>query len=298
MDIGTQTAGSVIRPAAYCGIFGFKPTFGSIGRTGVKAVSPTLDTIGIFARNAEDLKLVYGVLVGRDPDDASTAWTASYSSAEWSRLEVPPRIAYVRTHSWNMAEPSMQRTLDRVAAMLEDSGASLREVALSTEFDELVRTSAAVLSYEVARALGAEYKRHRDMLPSSLIRLIERGLRMDDAKYKSAIEMAATCRLQLTSLFRDFDAILTPATLGEAPLIESTGDPLCCRAWTLLGNPATTVPGMRGPNGLPIGIQLIGDHQQDGLLLRIADWVSSQLPELPPPSATRPSIDSVDERLT
>ena len=137
-------------------------------------------------------------------------------------------------------------------------------------------------NYELARALNTEYSQHRDLLPISLVNSIEAGKEVEIARYQQCLRIAEQCQRQLASVFESHDVILTPATLGEAPSLESTGDPLFCRSWTLLGNPTVTVPGLRGPSGLPIGIQLVGDRYQDASLLSIADWVARSLPTLPP----------------
>jgi Asp-tRNA(Asn)/Glu-tRNA(Gln) amidotransferase A subunit family amidase len=287
LAIGTQTGGSVIRPAAYCGTLGFKPTFGAIGRTGVKPVSPSLDTIGMFARSSEDLLLLYSVMFGLDPQDQATMWTAHAPLPTGTNLVLPLRIAYVRTGNWTHAERATREALDSAALAVAKSGAQVAEVTLPALFDELVEASHVVDDFELARALSTEYALHRDMLLPSLIKSIEVGRQIDDDRYHRSLRLAEQCRRLLASIFEGHDVILTPATLGEAPQVETTGDPLFCRSWTLLGNPTVTVPGLRGPSGLPVGIQLVGHRYQDASLLSIADWVAQCLPTLRPPSRRR-----------
>jgi Asp-tRNA(Asn)/Glu-tRNA(Gln) amidotransferase A subunit family amidase len=278
LAIGTQTAGSVIRPAAYCGVFGFKPTFGAIPFTGVKPVSTSLDTIGIFARSTEDLLLGARVL-------ACAPATASFPT-ELDDIP-PPRVLYLRSGHRERASPAVVKALDDTAQLLRSHGATVDDCSGIPGFDALVEASDIVLKFEAARALRHEYQTFKPLLAQSLLTLIETGSRIEPQRYEQALATASAVRRTLASIFHRFDVVLTPATVDEAPPLETTGDPLFCRAWTLLGNPATTVPGLRGPNGLPIGIQLAGAHRHDARLLQFTRWVAALMPKLPAPTAGR-----------
>ncbi|HVC76430.1 MAG TPA: amidase [Candidatus Micrarchaeaceae archaeon] len=286
--VGTQTAGSVIRPAAYCGIFGFKPTMGSIERAGVKLISPTLDTIGIFARCVDDLVLLSTVLF--DPLNGSTANNAA--SKERNTVTAPARlrVAYVPTSRWDQAEPATKLAVETAARLIARDGAQVTEVRLPDSFDDLIDASEVIFHLELSRMLRTEYQLHRDMLLPSLIEAIEDGLGTDEGDYNACLETASRCRVMLKALFADHDVILTAATIGEAPPIASTGDPLFCRSWSLLGNPTATVPGLRGASGLPLGIQLVGEIGSDARLLSIVDQVAQSLPVLPAPSGNRMDV--------
>lgn len=278
--LGTQTAGSVIRPAAYCGIFGFKPTANAIDRKGVKLISPTLDAVGMFARSVEDLLLLGGVLfpAGNGMNARSLGQTTDYSRV---------RVAFVRTNRWQQAELATRSAVETASELIARELGDVSEVQLPPLFDELIEGSIDIFHFELARMLDAEYRQHRDVLLPSLVEAIEDGLRIKQRNYDARLETASACRSIVKDVFRHHDVILTPATLGEAPSIESTGDPLFCRSWSLLGNPTVTVPGLRGPHGLPVGVQLVGDVGADLALLSIADRVASLLPVLPPPSGDR-----------
>lgn len=291
--VGTQTAGSVIRPAAYCGIFGFKPTLGSIGRGGVKLISPTLDTIGIFSRSVDDLVLVSAVLF--DPKNDSKAAHADPASLQTFSAPAPLRVAYIPTSRWHQAEPATKLAVETAARLIAEDGAEVKEVVLRSVFDDLIDASVVIFHVELSRMLSTEYQLHRDMLLPSLVEAIEDGMRTGEGDYNACLEAASQCRAMLKAVFAEHDVILTAATVGEAPPIESTGDPLFCRSWSLLGNPTVTVPGFRGPRGLPLGIQLVGDIGADAHLLSIADRVARTLPELPAPSGSR--MDVSDEKL-
>ncbi len=291
LAVGTQTAGSVIRPAAYCGIFGFKPTLGSIERDGVKLISPTLDTIGIFARSVDDLVLLSSVLF--DPTNGSTTSNTEGTARQTVSVPARLRVAYIPTSRWHQAEPATKLAVETAARLIAEDGAEVTEVLLPGLFDDLIDASVVIFHVELSRLLRTEYQLHRDMLLPSLIEAIEDGMRTDERDYNACLEAASQCRVMLKAVFADHEVILTAATIGEAPPIESTGDPLFCRSWSLLGNPTATIPGLRGPRGLPVGIQIVGDVGSDSRLLSIVDQVAQRLPVLAAPSGSR--MDVSDE---
>ena len=285
--IGTQTAGSIIRPAAYCGVFGYKPSFGAVCTIGVKTVSPSLDTVGTFARSADDVILAASALRS---GDGSLRGLGSLSqpgaSAQLDRNSVPS-VAYCRTQRWAEAQPAVREAMDATAKMLAMHKAIVEEIDLGSAFEELVDASKTVFVFEVAQALRHEYLNFRHQLSAALIETIEVGLQVSPAAYASAKRATEQMRPTVASVLDKFDVILTPATVDEAPLFESTGDPVFCRSWTLLGNPAVAIPGMTGPNGLPIGVQLVGRIHGDAPLLEITRWIGARMPKLPAPGANR-----------
>lgn len=266
LAFGTQTGGSTIRPASYCGIVGYKPSFGTINRAGVKPLAESLDTIGVMARSVEDCALLVHAVSGRSlPDFAS-------------QLASPPRIGLHRTSRWRDAEPSMQAALENAAAALAARGARVREVALPEDFDRLYDAQNVIMTFEAARALMPEYRNHRDLLTPSMQKIIAQGAAMQRELYAEAMRRTAECRDAFSGLIADVDVLLTPSAPGEAPEgIGETGSALFNRNWTLLGAPCVTIPTARGPKGLPLGVQFVGAYDDDDRVLRCAEWARSAL---------------------
>ena len=267
---GTQTAGSVIRPASFCGIFGFKPTFGSVTTAGVKPVAPSLDTVGWFARDVTML------------DRVRVALTARPVAPE---LRSTPTIALVRTDQWTDAATDARDAVESAARAAADAGAIVTDVAMPAGFDSLMTDHRIVMAYEAVRALAWEWNTHRDRLSASLTEILEHGESIDPDEYDDVVARAAVARAASHDLFGGADVVLTLAATGEAPEgLGSTGAPHFNRLWTLLGLPAITVPGLTGSTGLPIGVQLVGRRGADALLLACAAWLAGVLPPAPVPS--------------
>lgn len=267
LALGTQTAGSVVRPAAFCGIFGLKPTFGSFDVTGVKAVSASLDTLGHFARTAEDLALLAGVLADEP------------GRFDIGGLDVirTPRIGFARTAQWSRAEPATRARIEAAVAGLAAS-TEVKEVALPDEFAGLVEAQMTIMHREAAHALAEERERASDQLSDKLLEVLDAGDQISDAQYEAAQDLARRCRQRLPEVMADRDVLLAPAVTGEAPTgLESTGDPLFCRAWTLLGAPTVAVPGLTGPSALPLGVQVIALRGRDVTALAAAGWTAQGL---------------------
>jgi Asp-tRNA(Asn)/Glu-tRNA(Gln) amidotransferase A subunit family amidase len=266
LSLGSQTAGSTIRPASFCGVLGMKPTHGLIDLTGVKRLSGRLDTLGLFARSIDDLELLLNTLA----DDRRPA---PRSAAE------PPRIAFARTARWQLVEADAQAALEAAARELAGAGARVAEVELPAELEELVDAQDTVMAVEVAANLAGEYDRHGDSISAELSHLIERGRATQRGDYEAALDVAKRGAERLPAIFEGPDVLLTPAVRGQAPLgLDATGDPVFCRAWTLLGTPAISVPGPLGADGLPIGVQLVAPPGRDAELLAAARWVEQALP--------------------
>ena len=260
LALGTQTGGSVIRPAAYCGTFAIKPSFGSINRQGVKQVAESLDTVGVFARSAEDLGLALEILSGRRalaPGDAR------------------PRVGLCRTPRWDSAERDTQANLEDAARALGRAGAKLRDFELPEGSVELFDRHRVVMHYEAARALAWEYENHPQEISRSLKPRLDDGWTVTREDYDEVREIARRSRRALAEAMREVDFLLTPGAAGEAPAsLASTGDPVFNRAWTLFGVPCVGVPRGRGAHGLPLAIQLVGAMDADMALLAWAQWVA------------------------
>ena len=264
IGLGTQTAGSVTRPASFCGVVGFKPTFGRINMTGVKPFAPSLDTLGWMARSVEDIELMRSALVG-----------VAYQPLPQPQRRM--RIGVYRTGEWDSAEPESQRAVENAAAMLRTC-ADVSDIGIRESMTGLVDVQKTVMAYEAAQSLAYEHDVHRNALSESLRALIERGTGISYDDYVAALHRAAMARHDLRSLLDDVDVLLTPSAIGEAPAgLDSTGDPLFSRVWTLLGVPSVTIPTHQGPKGLPVGVQLIGAWDDDRRLLAIAAWINERI---------------------
>ena len=189
-----------------------------------------------------------------------------------------PRIAFVRTPQWRELGVPIRNRLEEAATRLDEGGADVDEISLPTEFSSLVEAQNTILEAELSCALSYEFENHPDRLSGLLRGVIEQGRSVGMDKYFEAQKLAAECRWESSALFRDHDVLLAPSVRGEAPVgLESTGDPLFCRMWTLLGLPCVSLPGIQGPDGLLLGAQIIGPTYGDGLALSVAAWASQRL---------------------
>jgi len=265
LALGTQTGGSVIRPAAYCGAFAIKPSFGAINRAGVKAVAESLDTIGIFSRDPEDLALALEVLAG---------FRTEIPSAAGSR----PRIGLCRTPRWQNADAATQANLEEAARRLAQAGATMRDFELPPGSDQLFDRHKVIMGFESARALAWEYVNFPGEISKTLKPRLDEGWKVTRADYDAMRETARQCRRALADSMREVDFLFTPSAPSEAPRsLESTGDPVFNRAWTLLGVPCVTVPHGKGADGLPLGVQLVGPFGGDSALIGWAHWAARAL---------------------
>ncbi|MGO8971824.1 MAG: amidase [Myxococcaceae bacterium] len=261
--LGTQTAGSVIRPASFCGVFGFKPTFGKLSLKGVHPLAPSLDTLGLFTRALEDVPLMLGAL-GLALEDAP--------------LSRPPRLGLWRTELWGLATPSVQRLAEAAASALAAAGVEVREVELGVQGASLAEAQETVMGVEAASTFASLRATHPEALSARLRTFLEEGAATPPERYRAAQALAEAGRRRAAEVFQEVDVLLTPSAPGEAPAgLEATGNPAFNRIPTLLGLPCLNLPGAVGPTGLPIGLQLLGPAEGDAALLAAAAWVTARL---------------------
>ena len=275
--LGSQTNGSVIRPAAFCGVYGFKPTHGLISRHGVLRLSRTLDQMGVFARTIEDIALGCEILVGGDRRDPDTRPRARIPFQEIAAEEppLPPLIAFIKTPLWDRTEVDTQEAF---AELIEALGNRVVEVDLPEIALNALKLHQTIMEAEMAAAFVDEFERGREQLSESLRTQLERGRAITAFDYQTALARIPLLIEGFDELFNRCDAILTPAVAGTAPKgLASTGDPSFCTLWTLCGMPAVSLPLMQGVNGLPLGVQLVGQRFGDARLLRTARWLVTQV---------------------
>ena len=252
--LGSQTAGSVIRPASYCGAIGFKPSFGLLPLEGVHPLAPSLDTLGLFVRALDDIPLLMSVLAA-------------------SSLQIRParpRLGFCRTEAWAHAAPQTQTVMEKAAKAL-----GARDVDPGASFAGLIDAQIAIMGAEAAETLGDEPE---ERLSPKLREFLRAGTKVTPDRLAAAREQAERCRGELDATFEKVDALLTPAAAGEAPEgLGATGDPIFCRIWTLLGVPCLSLPVLKGPAGLPIGLQIVGRRGHDAELLAAAAWIEQHV---------------------
>lgn len=259
LALGTQTGGSVLRPAAFCGIVGFKPTFDWINTVGVKANSKSYDTIGIMGRTVADVALAFAVMTRQD-------------AAHFARPTIErPRIGFCRTPQWPKADAATMAALERAASELAKAGARVSEVTMPGKFDELSDARSKIGDFESSHALAWERRHFEDKIA------VREKLKKADSvtldEYIAAQKVLDECRRLLDATFGDFDALLVPSAPGEAPAsLATTGDAVFNQMWTALHTPCVTVPVFTGPGGLPMGAQLVGAYGADYKTLACAEW--------------------------
>jgi Asp-tRNA(Asn)/Glu-tRNA(Gln) amidotransferase A subunit family amidase len=265
LAFGTQTGGSVIRPAAYCGVIGYKPTFGDFSRVGIKMQCHSLDTLGLMARTLDDIALFRGAVLKLPP-------------VAIDRSIPRPRIGLCRTPIWDEASSDTRALIEATASTLADKGASVIDVAFAPAFADILDDHAAISGWESARNYADERLRHPDKVSDELMAGLKRGLAVTLDRYAAAQRKSVAFKAHVGSLFDKVDALLCPSAPGEAPAgIEFTGDPRFNSIWTLAGTPCVTLPAGTGPAGLPLGIQLVGRRHEDDRLLSTAAWVAAHL---------------------
>jgi amidase len=260
--LGTQTGGSVLRPSSYCGIFGYKPTYNMFNKAGVKPAAESIDTIGWLARSIDDIALLTAVLSGQTPQAPRETGTA-------------PRIGLCRTELWDSAQAETKAAVETAADQLGKAGATVREIALPQAFAGLAGLARGTINhFERAACVAFEWDHHREALSPQMRRYVESGQKTSREDYVAAWRRVEECRALLPKVFERFDVLLVPCVLGEAPKgLAFTGDPGMQAMWTALHTPAMTLPTHRGPNDLPVGIQLIAQRYDDDRLFAAARWI-------------------------
>jgi Asp-tRNA(Asn)/Glu-tRNA(Gln) amidotransferase A subunit family amidase len=263
---GTQTSGSVIRPSSFCGLCGFKPSFGAVSRQGVLTIVPSFDCVGYMARCFDDLSLTHRVV------------TEMPSHPLNDGPEREPRIGICRSHQWPQADAASIDALENVAERLVDLGAKTEDISLPVHFAGLEAAHATIMDVALSQSLRREYDEHRELLSDRLRERMERGMATTTNKFLEALALAAKCRTDIGGLMAGWDGFLTPSAVGEAPEgLAITGVPTFNMIWTLLHLPCVTVPGLTGPSGLPVGVQLIASHGSDLALLALGKWLHTRL---------------------
>ena len=266
LAFGSQTAASVIRPAAFCGVLGYKASHGEFSLSGIRPFAESLDSLGMLARSVEDLALLRAVLLGKP----ATALAA---------LRVPPKLGLCRTGQWVLADAHTQAAVEAFATRCRQAGAVVSEIDLPEHFSTLVDAHKTIMAYEAAHNYIYETTRWAVQLSEAFLSLTETGRLVDQAAYRDAQRKIAFSGQQLRSIAGHLDALITPAARGDAPLATSgTGDPVMCRMWTALHLPALSVPFAKGAHGLPLAVQLIAAVGADDLLLQVGHWVNTYVP--------------------
>lgn len=267
---GTQTVGSTIRPASFCGTVGYKPTYALLPTVGVKAISYCLDTVGLFTRTVADLGLITGALTGRPlavPVDPA-----------------PPRIGLCLTPQWQHAQTEVQQLFGRLGGECSKAGATVTDFALPALYEKMHDAQVSIWDYEVARCLTGEYSMHHEKIREPLRGQIARGFALPWSEYDAAMAVAREGRRGFDDAMQGFDVLVVPSSPGEAPKGDATGLPAFNRTWSLLHTPAIHVPYGYGPNGLPIGFQVIGRIGDDARTLACAHWLQVNIKGNPPRS--------------
>ena len=273
LALGSQTAGSTLRPASYCGIYGYKPTFGSISCTGVSPISRKLDHVGPLARSLEDLALLSDTLMVYDPRDEEMRASPfmDLQSALSRPLSGAPRIGFARTPAWADGDPEAFKTFEEFVASL---GGSVDEFELPESFGELLGHHDNVMSTGLAYFYAEEVSRKPPLMQQKTLERIESGLSVTAGEYLRSLDEVARIRAEVHEAMRGYDALIVPPATGEAPVgFKTTGSPVFQSPWTLLGMPGLCLPMLKGPNGLPFGVQLMARTGDDGHLFRVARWV-------------------------
>jgi Asp-tRNA(Asn)/Glu-tRNA(Gln) amidotransferase A subunit family amidase len=278
LALGSQTNGSTIRPAAYCGVIGFKPTHGLISRHGALALSRTLDHVGLFANSVEDIALFAEQIVGYDENDLDTRPRARIPFAEIAAAEPPlaPMFAFIKTPHWQSAD---EDTREGFAEIIDGLGSQVEEVELFPSTADAWQCHQSIMSAEMAYNLEREWRSGGARLSEQLRAQIERGREVRAADYLSAVGRIKSVNETFIELFEQrYDAILTPAAPSAAPKgLASTGDPSFCTLWTLCGMPALSLPLLQNSAGMPLGVQLVGPRYGDARLLRTARWLAQHV---------------------
>jgi Asp-tRNA(Asn)/Glu-tRNA(Gln) amidotransferase A subunit family amidase len=266
LAIGSQTTGSTVRPASFCGVFGYRPTYGDLRCVGIKEAAGSLDTLGLFARSIEDIALYRDILLDGEHQPVPNA-------------VAPPRIGFCRTHLWSLLEPSTRELFENAARKLVAAGAAVSDVELPKEFEALPDAHQRISSFEFARNFAWEIENHWDEISEELRNgRIRQGLACSHQSYVEARTIAERCRQSIGPILDKYDVLLTACAAGEAPVgLNSTGNARLAVIWTTMHVPSISIPVFTGPHGLPIGAYVIGKRNRDRELLAFSRWIYTKL---------------------
>ncbi|MBL94413.1 MAG: putative amidase AmiD [Alphaproteobacteria bacterium MarineAlpha3_Bin5] len=266
LALGSQTVGSTIRPASYCGIVGYKPSFGLIDRTGVRTLAETFDTIGIFSRTVADAAYLASI-IGRRP-----------SLQLKGPASAPVNIGICQTPEWSAADENSRAAFSRAADLADNAGVNIKEITLSGVFDALASAQALITDFEAASSAAYELTYHRNKVSSRYIEKAEIGLSCTEQQYDDALLVVLAAQAEYSETIKEVNVLICPSATGEAPKgLEFTGDPILNRLGTALKVPCINVPGLTGKTGLPVGVQAIGGFKQDAETLVAASWLQEIL---------------------
>lgn len=275
LAIGTQTNGSIIRPASYCGVVGYKPSHGLISRYRVLQQSLKFDNVGVFARDVTDAALIAQQMMVFDKQDPAMKVRMPprlLETIEHGPL-VPPRLVFVKTPAWG--EHADSDVKEGFSELVEVLGNSVETLDLTHLLQDVVEWHKIIMETDIAKSFQHEYRQGKEVMSASLRDMIERGQTYLALDYNDAVDHIDALNRAMDEIMSEYDAILTPATTGEAPLgLKSTGSPIFCTPWAFCGMPAITLPLMQGSNNMPLGVQLVSAKGDDARLLRTADWLS------------------------
>jgi Asp-tRNA(Asn)/Glu-tRNA(Gln) amidotransferase A subunit family amidase len=277
LAIGSQTNGSVIRPASYCGVIGYKPTKGLISRHLVLQISRALDQVGIFSNSIEDAALISEQIIGHDKQDPDTSLNPRPKLLAASRQKPPmePLLAYIKLPFMDKLDEDVMEGFNEVKDELKGQ---INEIELPAGFDGIPDWHKIIMESDMARSFSEEYKKSKNKLSDKIVEAIERGMKYSSVEYNEAFSKIEVANTYFKQFFHDYDAILTPSANGEAPKgLESTGDPIFSTIWTYCGMPSISLPLLQGKNGLPVGVQLVSSLYDDERLFRNASWLTSKI---------------------
>ena len=277
LAVGSQTNGSVIRPASYCGIVGYKPTKGLISRHLVLQVSRTLDQVGVFSNSVEDAALISEQLIGYDKQDPDTSLNPKPKLLTACKQKPPmePVLAYIKLPFMNELEKDAKEGFEEIKDELKGK---VDEVELPEGFKDTVKSHTIIMESDMASSFSKEYKKSKNKLSDKIVEAIERGMRYTSIEYNDALSKIEVANTYFKQFFHDYDAILTPSATGEPPKgLKSTGNPIFSTIWTYCGMPCISLPLLRGANELPVGVQLVSSLFDDERLFRNASWLTSKI---------------------
>jgi len=277
LAVGSQTNGSVIRPASYCGVVGYKPTKGLISRHLVLQISRALDQVGVFANSIEDAALISEQLIGHDKQDPDTSLNPRPKLLAASKEKPPaePVLAHIKLPFMNELEEDVKEGFKEIKDELKGK---VDEIELPEGFAGIPDWHKIIMESDMARSFSEEYKKSKNKLSDKIIEAIERGMKYTSVEYNNALAKIDVANAYFNQFFHDYDVILTPSACGEAPKgLKSTGNPIFCTIWTYCGMPCISLPLFQGKNGLPVGVQLVSSLYDDERLFRNASWLTSKI---------------------